>query len=99
MNLGKSPARFDERPDTGISSTISLVLMKQADSKKLFHFKRTREIYACWSKDTKRGIISWSRYWKTLAKAIASEANVPFYSCCWFRIRRDVYWYWCGSNS
>jgi cell division protease FtsH len=48
----------------------------------LFHFKRTREIYACWSKDTKRGIISWtSRYWKTLlAKAIASEANVPFYS-------------------
>jgi cell division protease FtsH len=39
MNLGKSPARFDERPDTGFHSTISLVLMKRKlNSKKLFHF-------------------------------------------------------------
>jgi cell division protease FtsH len=80
MNLGKSPARFDERPDTGFHRR-SLVLMKRKlNSKKLFHLKEP-EIYACWSKDTKRGISWTSRYWKTLlAKAIASEANVPFYS-------------------
>jgi hypothetical protein len=43
MNLGKSPARFDERPDTGFHSTISLVLKRKLNSKKLFHFKSQRD--------------------------------------------------------
>jgi hypothetical protein len=43
MNLGKSPARFDERPDTGFHST-SLVLMKKAEFEEIVSFKSQRDI-------------------------------------------------------
>ena len=39
MSLGKSTARFERRPDTGVGLLILLVLMKQKQNlKKLFHF-------------------------------------------------------------
>jgi cell division protease FtsH len=98
MNLGKSPARFDERPDTVSFDDIAGIEAK-AEFEEIVSFLKEPERYTCWSKDTK-GIISWtSGTGKTLlAKAIASEANVPFYSVAGSEFR-DVYWYWCGSNS
>jgi cell division protease FtsH len=57
MNLGKSPARFDE-PDTGISfDDIAGIDEAKAEFEEIVSFKRTREIYACWSKDTKRVLL------------------------------------------
>jgi ATP-dependent Zn protease len=46
MNLGKSPARFDQRPDTGITFDDIAGLMKQRQNlKRLFLFKRAGKIY------------------------------------------------------
>jgi cell division protease FtsH len=48
MNLGKSPARFDERPDTGISfDDIAGIDEAKAEFEEIVSFLRTREIYAC----------------------------------------------------
>jgi len=34
-----------------------------------------------------------------LARAVAGEAKVPFYSIIWFRFRRNVCWRWCSARS
>jgi cell division protease FtsH len=73
-------SRFDERPDTGISfDDIAGIDEAKAEFEKLF---QKNQRYTLVGAKSHQGIISWtSRYWKTLlAKAIASEANVPFYS-------------------
>jgi cell division protease FtsH len=60
MNLGKSPARFDERPDTGISfDDIAGIDEAKAEFEEIVSFKRTREIHLLEQK-YQRGIISWT---------------------------------------
>jgi cell division protease FtsH len=56
-------------------------MKRKLNSKKLFHFKRTERYTLVGAKIPKGVLLVDLQYWKTLlAKAIASEANVPFYS-------------------
>jgi cell division protease FtsH len=53
MNLGKSPARFDERPDTISFDDIAGIDEAKAEFEEIVSFLKEPERYTCWSKDTK----------------------------------------------
>jgi cell division protease FtsH len=84
MSLGKSPARFDERPDTGISfNDIAGIDEAKAEFEEIVSFLKEPERYTLVGAKIPKGVllIGPPGTGKTLlAKAIASEANVPFYS-------------------
>merc|ERR1712113_585197 len=84
MNLGKSPARFDQRPDTGISfSDIAGIDEAKAEFEGIVSFLKEPERYTLVGAKIPKGVllVGPPGTGKTLlAKAIANEANVPFYS-------------------
>ncbi len=84
MNLGKSPARFDQNPDTGISfNDIAGIDEAKAEFEEIVSFLREPERYTLVGAKIPKGVllIGPPGTGKTLlAKAIANEANVPFYS-------------------
>jgi cell division protease FtsH len=84
MNLGKSPARFDQRPETGISfDDIAGIDEAKAEFEEIVSFLKEPERYTLVGAKIPKGVllVGPPGTGKTLlAKAIASEANVPFYS-------------------
>ena len=84
MNLGKSPARFDQKPDTGISfNDIAGIDEAKAEFEEIVSFLKEPERYSVVGAKIPKGVllIGPPGTGKTLlAKAIANEANVPFYS-------------------
>ena len=84
MNLGKSPARFDEQPETGISFTdIAGIDEAKAEFEEIVSFLKEPERYTLVGAKIPKGVllVGPPGTGKTLlAKAIANEANVPFYS-------------------
>src|SRR6056300_1753995 len=84
MNLGKSPARFDQRPDTGISfNDIAGIDEAKAEFEEIVSFVKEPERYTLVGAKIPKGVllVGPPGTGKTLlAKAIANEANVPFYS-------------------
>jgi cell division protease FtsH len=84
MNLGKSPARFDQRPDTGISfDDIAGIDEAKAEFEEIVSFLKEPDRYTLVGAKIPKGVllIGPPGTGKTLlAKAIANEANVPFYS-------------------
>merc|ERR1711920_1103001 len=84
MNLGKSPARFDQRPDTGISfDDIAGIDEAKAEFEEIVSFLKEPERYTLVGAKIPKGVllVGPPGTGKTLlAKASASEANVPFYS-------------------
>ena len=84
MNLGKSPARFDQRPETGISfNDIAGIDEAKAEFEEIVSFLKEPERYTLVGAKIPKGVllVGPPGTGKTLlAKAIASEANVPFYS-------------------
>lgn len=84
MNLGKSPARFDQKPDTGISfDDIAGIDEAKAEFEEIVSFLKEPERYTLVGAKIPKGVllIGPPGTGKTLlAKAIANEANVPFYS-------------------
>ncbi len=84
MNLGKSPARFDQRPDTGISfDDIAGIDEAKAEFEEIVSFLKEPERYTLVGAKIPKGVllVGPPGTGKTLlAKAIANEASVPFYS-------------------
>jgi len=84
MNLGKSPARFDSNPDTGISfDDIAGIDEAKAEFEEIVSFLKEPERYTLVGAKIPKGVllVGPPGTGKTLlAKAIANEANVPFYS-------------------
>jgi len=84
MDLGKSPARFDQRPDTGISfDDIAGIDEAKAEFEEIVSFLKEPERYTLVGAKIPKGVllVGPPGTGKTLlAKAIANEANVPFYS-------------------
>jgi cell division protease FtsH len=84
MNLGKSPARFDQRPDTGISfEDIAGIDEAKAEFEEIVSFLKEPDKYTLVGAKIPKGVllVGPPGTGKTLlAKAIANEANVPFYS-------------------
>jgi cell division protease FtsH len=84
MNLGKSPARFDQRPDTGITfDDIAGIDEAKAEFEEIVSFLKEPERYTLVGAKIPKGVllIGPPGTGKTLlAKAIANEASVPFYS-------------------
>jgi cell division protease FtsH len=84
MNLGKSPARYDQRPDTGISfDDIAGIDEAKAEFEEIVSFLREPERYTLVGAKIPKGVllVGPPGTGKTLlAKAIANEANVPFYN-------------------
>ena len=84
MNLGKSPARFDQKPDTGISfDDIAGIDEAKAEFEEIVSFLKEPERYTVVGAKIPKGVllIGPPGTGKTLlAKAIANEANVPFYN-------------------
>jgi cell division protease FtsH len=84
MNLGKSPARFDENPNTGISfNDIAGIDEAKAEFEEIVSFLKEPERYTLVGAKIPKGVllVGPPGTGKTLlAKAIANEANVPFYS-------------------
>jgi cell division protease FtsH len=84
MNLGKSPARFDQQPDTGISfDDIAGIDEAKAEFEEIVSFLKEPERYTLVGAKIPKGVllVGPPGTGKTLlAKAIANEANVPFYS-------------------
>merc|ERR1711966_73043 len=84
MNLGKSTARFDQRPETGISfDDIAGIDEAKAEFEEIVSFLREPERYTLVGAKIPKGVllIGPPGTGKTLlAKAIASEANVPFFN-------------------
>ena len=84
MNLGKSPARFDQRPDTGISfNDIAGIDEAKAEFEEIVSLLKEPERYTLVGAKIPKGVllVGPPGTGKTLlAKAIANEANVPFYS-------------------
>ena len=84
MNLGKSPARFDQNPDTGISfGDIAGIDEAKAEFEEIVSFLKEPERYTLVGAKIPKGVllVGPPGTGKTLlAKAIANEANVPFYS-------------------
>ena len=84
MSLSKSPARFDQRPDTGISfDDIAGIDEAKAEFEEIVSFLKEPERYTLVGAKIPKGVllVGPPGTGKTLlAKAIANEANVPFYS-------------------
>lgn len=84
MNLGKSTARYDQRPETGICfDDIAGIDEAKAEFEEIVSFLREPERYTLVGAKIPKGVllIGPPGTGKTLlAKAIASEANVPFYN-------------------
>ena len=84
MSLGKSPARFDQRPDTGISfDDIAGIDEAKAEFEEIVSFLKEPERYTLVGAKIPKGVllVGPPGTGKTLlAKAIANEASVPFYS-------------------
>jgi cell division protease FtsH len=84
MNLGKSPARYDQRPETGISfNDIAGIDEAKAEFEEIVSFLREPERYTLVGAKIPKGVllVGPPGTGKTLlAKAIANEANVPFYN-------------------
>ena len=84
MNLGKSPARFDQSPDTGITfDDIAGIDEAKAEFEEIVSFLKEPERYTLVGAKIPKGVllVGPPGTGKTLlAKAIANEANVPFYS-------------------
>jgi cell division protease FtsH len=84
MNLGKSPARFDQNPDTGICfDDIAGIDEAKAEFEEIVSFLKEPERYTLVGAKIPKGVllVGPPGTGKTLlAKAIANEANVPFYS-------------------
>lgn len=84
MNLGKSPARFDQRPETGISfDDIAGIDEAKAEFEEIVSFLKEPDKYTLVGAKIPKGVllVGPPGTGKTLlAKAIANEANVPFYS-------------------
>jgi cell division protease FtsH len=84
MNLGKSPARFDQKPETGISfEDIAGIDEAKAEFEEIVSFLKEPERYTLVGAKIPKGVllVGPPGTGKTLlAKAIANEANVPFYS-------------------
>jgi len=84
MNLGKSPARFDQKPDTGISfDDIAGIDEAKAEFEEIVSFLKEPERYTLVGAKIPKVVllVGPPGTGKTLlAKAIANEANVPFYS-------------------
>jgi len=84
MSLGKSPARFDQRPDTGITfDDIAGIDEAKAEFEEIVSFLKEPERYTLVGAKIPKGVllVGPPGTGKTLlAKAIANEANVPFYS-------------------
>ena len=84
MNLGKSPARFEQKPDTGISfEDIAGIDEAKAEFEEIVSFLKEPERYTLVGAKIPKGVllVGPPGTGKTLlAKAIANEANVPFYS-------------------
>jgi cell division protease FtsH len=84
MSLGKSPARFDQRPDTGISfNDIAGIDEAKGEFEEIVSFLKEPERYTLVGAKIPKGVllVGPPGTGKTLlAKAIANEANVPFYS-------------------
>src|SRR5210317_235304 len=84
MNLGKSPARFDQQPETGISfDDIAGIDEAKAEFEEIVSFLKEPERYTLVGAKIPKGVllVGPPGTGKTLlAKAIANEAKVPFYS-------------------
>lgn len=84
MNLGKSTARFDQKPDTGILfENIAGIDEAKAEFEEIVSFLKEPERYSIVGAKIPKGVllIGPPGTGKTLlAKAIANEAKVPFYS-------------------
>jgi cell division protease FtsH len=84
MSLGKSPARFDQRPETGVSfSDIAGIDEAKAEFEEIVSFLKEPERYTLVGAKIPKGVllVGPPGTGKTLlAKAIANEASVPFYS-------------------
>lgn len=84
MNLGKSTARYDQRPETGILfDDIAGIDEAKAEFEEIVSFLREPERYTLVGAKIPKGVllVGPPGTGKTLlAKAIANEANVPFYN-------------------
>ena len=84
MNLGKSPARYDQNPDTGVSfKDIAGIDEAKAEFEEIVSFLKEPDKYTLVGAKIPKGVllVGPPGTGKTLlAKAIANEANVPFYS-------------------
>ena len=84
MNLGKSTARFEQKPNTGISfNDIAGIDEAKAEFEEIVSFLKEPERYSLVGAKIPKGVllVGPPGTGKTLlAKAIANAANVPFYS-------------------
>ena len=84
MSLGKSTARFDKKPDTGVVfSDIAGIDEAKAEFEEIVSFLKEPEKYTIVGAKIPKGIllVGPPGTGKTLlAKAIANEADVPFFS-------------------
>nr|QXM17189.1 cell division protein FTSH [Chaetoceros muellerii] len=84
MNLGKSTARFEKRPDTGVGfNDIAGIDEAKAEFEEIVSFLKEPEKYTIVGAKIPKGIllVGPPGTGKTLlAKAIANEADVPFFS-------------------
>ena len=84
MNLLKSPARYDQRPETGVSfDDIAGIDEAKAEFEEIVSFLKEPDRYTIVGAKIPKGVllIGPPGTGKTLlAKAIANEANVPFFS-------------------
>ena len=84
MNIGKSPARFDPRPETGVMfDDIAGIDEAKSEFQELVSFLKEPDRYTRVGAKIPKGVllVGPPGTGKTLlAKAIANEANVPFFS-------------------